>query len=71
MKHLIIKSNKEVLHRLNSDNLYEVSMKTGKDLSYGLSFTSLENIEERGFKVIDEVEAGTKFKWGYIAGYEN
>lgn len=64
MTHIIIKSTNEVYHRLNS-NLYEVSMKTGKQTRYGLSFTSMDDIEKRGFKVINEIPANRTYRFGY------
>lgn len=69
MKHFIIESKNGVYRRLDSD-LCEVSMKTGKMLRYGLSFYNLESLEERGFKIVDEVPKNINFKWGYFKGWD-
>jgi hypothetical protein len=64
MTHFIIESKQGVLHRIDK-NLWEVSMKTGKDLRNGLIFSDMNQLEERGFKIIDEVPANAKFRFGY------
>lgn len=65
MAHIIIKSTNEVYHRLDS-RLYEVSMKTGKQTRYGLSFISINDIKERGFEIVNEVSENKRYPFGYV-----
>lgn len=64
MEHIIIESKNGVYRRLD-ENLCEVSMKTGARLRYGMTFSDMEQIEKRGFKVVDRVPANVTFRWGY------
>lgn len=36
--------------------LVEISMKTGRELRYGMTFLDLNDLEERGFELIDIIE---------------